>query len=139
LSLVVVDASTALAWCFPDETSARAEAVLQGLEGETVVVPAVWSLEIANAVLVGERHKRLRQPEILRFLTLLENLSIVEDSQTAAERVRNVLPMARDFGLSAYDAAYLEVAVRRGAALATSDTKLERAARTAGIAVFSGR
>lgn len=136
---VVLDASTALAWCFPDETSDRADAVLEALEGATVLVPAVWSLEIANAVLVGERQKRLRQPEILRFLTLLENLPMIEDTQTAAERVRNVLPIAREFGLSAYDAAYLELAARRGAALATLDAKLERAARRAGVAVFSGR
>lgn len=67
--LVVLDASTALAWCFPDEASEDAEAVLLALEGATVLVPAVWSLEIANALLVGERQKRLRQPEILRFLT----------------------------------------------------------------------
>ena len=137
--LVVLDASTALAWCFPDEMSDRADAVLEALEGATVLVPAVWSLEIANAVLVGERQKRLRQPEILRFLTLLEGLPIMEDTQTAAERVRNVLPLAREFGLSAYDAAYLELAARRGAALATLDGKLEKASRRAGVAVFSER
>ncbi len=89
-------------------------------------------------MLVGERQKRLRQPEILRFLTLLEGLPIIEDTQTAAERVRNMLPIARDAGLSAYDAAYLELAARRGAALATLDGKLEKAARRVGIAVFSG-
>jgi predicted nucleic acid-binding protein len=54
LSQVVVDASIALAWCFPDETSDYADAVLVSLEGKTMLVPAVWSLEIANAVLVGE-------------------------------------------------------------------------------------
>jgi predicted nucleic acid-binding protein len=136
---VVLDASTALAWCFPDEASDRADVVLLALEGQTVLVPAVWSLEIANALLVGERQKRLRQPEVLRFLTLLESLPVVEDTQTAAERVRNVLPIAREFGLSAYDGAYLELAVRRGAALATLDARLAKAARSAGVTLFSGR
>jgi predicted nucleic acid-binding protein len=62
----VLDASTALAWCFPDEASDRADAVLLALEGQAVLVPAVWSLEVANALLVGERQKRLGQPEVLR-------------------------------------------------------------------------
>ena len=135
----VLDASTALAWCFPDESSEWADAVLVALEGQILLVPAVWSLEIANALLVGERKKRLGQGQILRFLTLLGSLPIVEDRQTAAERVRNVLPIAREFDLSAYDAAYLELAVRRGVALATLDARLSKAARAAGVALFSGR
>ena len=137
--VVVLDASTALAWCFSDETSDRADAMLEALEGKTILVPAIWSLEIANAVLVGERQKRLRHPEILRFLTLLEGLPIIEDTQTAAERFRNLLPIAREFGLSAYDAAYLELAARRGAALATLDVKLEKASTRAAVAVFTAR
>jgi len=64
LNGVVVDASTALAWCFPDETSEYADGVLIALEGHTILVPAIWSLELANAVLVGERKKRLNQSEI---------------------------------------------------------------------------
>lgn len=135
----MLDASTTLAWCFPDESSDRADAVLEALEGAPMLVPAVWSLEIANAVLVGERQKRLRRPEVLRFLTLLDNLPIVEDTQPAAARVHNVLPIAREFGLSAYDAAYLELAARRGASLATLDAKLEKAAQRAGVRVFSAR
>jgi predicted nucleic acid-binding protein len=57
---------------------------------------------------------------------LLESLPVIEDTQTAPERVRNVLPIAREFGLSAYDGAYLELAVRRGAALAALDAKLAK-------------
>ena len=60
-------------------------------------------------------------------------------SPRAAQRVRNVLPIAREFGLSAYDGAYLELAVRRGAPLATLDARLAKAALAAGVAVFPGR
>ena len=60
----MVDASVALAWCFPDEASNYADGVLVALEGHAILIPAVWGLEIANAVLTGERSKRLRQPEI---------------------------------------------------------------------------
>ena len=133
---VVVDASTALAWCFPDEASEYADGVLVGLEGHTILVPAIWSLELANAVLVGERKKRLNQPEIKSFTTLLENLPVVQDTQPSIETVRSVLPLARAHGLSAYDAAYLELSIRHGAPLASLDGKLQKAAAAAGIKLF---
>jgi predicted nucleic acid-binding protein len=133
LSGVVVDASVALAWCFPDEASEYADAVLVALKGQAIVVPAVWGLEIANAILAGERRKRLKQPEILRFLALLEGLPIVQDGQAVSEIVSNVLPLARHYDLSAYDAAYLELSIRHGVPLATHDAKLQKAAKRAGV------
>jgi predicted nucleic acid-binding protein len=135
----VVDASVALAWCFPDEASDYADAVLVALEGRTILVPAIWGLEIANAVLAGERSNRLRQPEIRRFTTLLESLSLVQDVQPVCDCVNDVLPLAREYGLSAYDAAYLELSIRHGAPLATLDGKLRKAAQKAGIEVFAAR
>ena len=139
MSGVVVDASVALAWCFPDEASEHADAVLVALKGQAIVVPAVWGLEIANAMLAGERRKRLKQPEILRFLALLEGLSIVQDGQAVSESVRNVLPLACDYDLSAYDAAYLELSIRHGVPLATLDAKLQKAAQRAGVKIFAGK
>jgi predicted nucleic acid-binding protein len=134
-----VDASTALAWCFPDETSTYADSVLVALEGCTILVPAVWSLELANAVLVGERGKRLSLPEIKSFTTLLESLSIVQDAQPVNDSIRSVLPLARARGLTAYDAAYLELAIRHGAPLATLDGNLRKAAKASGIKLFEGK
>ena len=133
---IVVDASVALAWCFPDEASEYADGVLVALEGRTVIVPAIWALEITNALLVGERRKRVRQPDIRRFVELLRGLTITEHSQTIADTVINVLPLAREYGLSAYDAAYLDVAVRQGAPLATLDNALREAGRSVGITIF---
>jgi len=135
---VVVDASVALAWCFPDEANDYADKVLVALEGHAILVPAVWGLEIANAVLSGERSKRLRQPEIRRFTTLLDSLSLVQDVQSVGEHVGNVLPLAREYNLSAYDAAYLELSIRHGIPLATLDGKLHKAAQRAGITSFAG-
>lgn len=88
MSGVVVDGSVALAWCFPDEASQYADRVLVALRGQAVVVPAVWGLEIANALLVGERRKRLKQPEILRFVALLEGLYIPPSGRSSGERER---------------------------------------------------
>jgi predicted nucleic acid-binding protein len=134
----VVDASTALAWCFPDESSDYADGVLTALEGRTILVPALWNLEIANAILVGERRNRLRKAEIRQFAALLEALSLVQDMQPVGEHLSNVLPLARKYGLSAYDAAYLELSIRRRAPLATLDGKLLAAARQAGVKPFAG-
>ncbi len=133
---IVIDASVALAWCFPDEASDYADGVLVALEDRTVMVPAIWSVEIANALLVGERRKRIRQPEVRRFVELLKGLSIIEDGQPFADTVSNILPLAWEYDLSAYDAAYLNVAVRHGAPLATLDSELQKAARLAGIKIF---
>ncbi len=132
----MVDASLALAWCFPNEASEYADGVLVALKGQSIFVPAVWGLEIANALLVGERRKRLKQPEILRFVALLEGLSILPDGQAVSESVSNVLPLARHYGLSAYDAAYLELAIRHSAPLATLDGDLQKAAKRAGYPDF---
>jgi predicted nucleic acid-binding protein len=137
LTGIVIDASVALAWCFPDEASDYADGVLQALENQTVLVPAIWATEITNALLVGERRKRIKQPEMRRFVELLKGLSIFEDEQPFAETVGNVLPLAREYDLSAYDAAYLDVAVRHGAPLATLDAPLQKAGRTAVIKIFS--
>jgi predicted nucleic acid-binding protein len=137
LNSVVVDASVALAWCFPDEASDYADDVLVALEGRSILVPSVWGLEVTNAVLVVERRKRLRQPEILRFSTLLDSLSPIQDAQSVGELLSSVLPVARDYGLSAYDAAYLELSMRHSAPLATLDANLRKAARKAGIQIFA--
>ena len=133
---VVIDASVALAWCFPDEASAYADRILVALEGHAVLVPALWSVEITNAVLVAERRKRVKQPEIRRFVELLDALTVIIDSQAITESMSNILTIAREYGLSAYDAAYLDVAARHGVPLATLDSALQRACRKAGIETF---
>ncbi len=134
---VVIDASVALAWCFPDEASDYADSVLLAIETQTVIVPAIWAVEITNALLVGERRKRIRQPEIRRFVDLLQGLSVVEDRQPFADTASNILPMAREYDLSAYDAAYLNVAVRHEVPVATLDDDLREACKAAGINIFT--
>jgi predicted nucleic acid-binding protein len=139
LSQVVVDASVALAWCFPDESSDYADAVLVSLEGKSILVPSVWGLEIANAILVGERKKRIKPLEIRRFTAFLESLSILQDHRPAVSLLGDVVPLGRVYGLSVYDASYLELALRTGAPLASLDRKLRGAADRAGVKNFDGR
>jgi predicted nucleic acid-binding protein len=134
----VVDASVALAWCFPDEASEYAAAVLVALEGRVLLVPAVWPLEITNALAVAERRKRIGAAEIRRFIELLEGLTIKQDALPVAASISNILPLAREYGLSAYDASYLEVAIRYSAPLATLDLGLQKASGNVGIEVLPG-
>ena len=139
MSEIVLDASVALAWAFPDEGSEYADAVLVSLEGQTILVPCLWAVEVTNGLAIDERRKRLREAEIRRFLALLQGLAILQDIQSPAEAMNGILPLAREYELSAYDAAYLELAVRKGAPVATLDIGLRRAAREAGVRVFTGR
>jgi len=134
---MVVDAFVALAWGFADEGNEYAAAVLLALESETMLVPTLFALEVANALVMGERRKRLRQAEIQRFVDLLEGLSMVQDVQPRGVMMTAVLAIAREHGLSAYDAAYLELAIRAGAPLATLDKALRVAARKAGVKVYA--
>jgi len=103
------------------------------------LVPRVWGLEIANAILVGECAKRLSQPDIQQFASLLQNLSIEQDVQPVATDLNSVLAVARREGLTAYDAAYLELAIRCSAPLATLDDKLGKAAKRSGVKVFGAK
>ncbi|HUX67245.1 MAG TPA: type II toxin-antitoxin system VapC family toxin [Terriglobales bacterium] len=135
---IVLDASIALAWCFADEASAYAEAVLAALAEREALVPAIWPLEIANALAVAERQKRIRQPDVSRYLELLNGLAIQQDALSVSESVGNVLPLARAYRLSAYDAAYLDAAIRNDAPLATLDRSLADAGRRAGAEIFPG-
>jgi len=113
-----------------------AEAVLLALRTRTALVPAIWALEVTNAVLAAQRAERVKPQEIRFFVDLLRELSIIEYTQPVGDALSNVLPLAQAHGLTAYDAAYLDLAVRQGAPLASFDGKLQKACRSAGIEIF---
>lgn len=131
---LVLDASIALSWCFEDEYSPLAEAVLGRLAHERAVAPSIWPLEVANGLRSGERRGRLDEPSIPVAARLLMTLPItVEEPPRLEDAVGRVLHLARAVGLTVYDAAYLDLATRRGLPLATADDRLARAARAAGV------
>ena len=133
MSSAVIDASVALAWGFPDESSVYADRVYDALDGFVIRVPALGAIEITNAIIVAERRQRIKPAEIRQFLSLMNGLTVVLESQDLQESVNNILPVARAHGLSAYDAAYLDVALRHNAPLATLDDRLRAAAKAAGV------
>jgi predicted nucleic acid-binding protein len=135
--IIVLDASVALTWCYPDEHSAFAYKVLDQLEHRRAIVPSLWAVEIANALVVGERRLRLTASAVAHFLELLGGLAIETDMQTAPRALTTTRQLARDHNLSAYDAIYLELAMREGLMLATLDTQLKSVAKSAGVKLFA--
>jgi predicted nucleic acid-binding protein len=131
----VLDASTTLAWCFEDEASARAEQVLDNLADSEAFTPALWQLEVSNALLGAERRGRLTQAESARFLELLHQLPIRIEETPRSRPWSEVLTLAREHHLSAYDATYLDLAMRLGLPLATLDEELRQAAIHCGVGI----
>jgi predicted nucleic acid-binding protein len=132
----VLDNSIVMAWSFADETSAYADAVLDTLITTETIVPALWPLEVANALLVRERRKRSTEAETIRWIGILNKLPIVIDDETNARAWSDTLALARGHKLSAYDAAYLELAIRRRLPLATLDEPLKAAAKAVGATLY---
>lgn len=135
MSALVLDCSVAMAWCFEDEGGAYADRVLGRLDEHEAAVPAIWPLEVANALLVAERRKRLSHADATRFVSLVQALPIEIDGQTASRALSDTMALARREALSSYDAAYLELAMRLELPLATIDKALKKAARRIGVAV----
>lgn len=133
--MFVIDASVALAWQFTRESAqerVRADAVLDRLADESAAVPPLFHVEVLNGCLVAERRKRLAPSLAGAFLQHLAALDLATHPLPPL-RVPTLLALAREHGLSAYDAAYLELALRLGAPLYTFDRALAAAARNAGL------
>ncbi len=136
MTAFVLDVSIALAWCFRDEANPAAWAVLDRLETETAVVPSLWHLEAANVLALAERKGRITAAATAEFIAMVETLSIDVDQETPFRAFAEILALARGQGLTAYDAAYLELAMRSGIPLATKDRALAAGARSLGVGVL---
>lgn len=129
----MVDCSVVMAWCFEDESDEYADSVLDRLTVSEAVVPSIFALEVANVLLVGERKNRLTEADSSRFIEMLRELPIIVDQETSDRAMTEILAVGREQSLSSYDAAYLELAMREGVALATQDKILRKAARSCGV------
>ena len=134
MSRFVLDASVVLTWCFPDENVALAQHVA-GLfkQGHTAVVPPFWPHEVLNALLVGEKRKRISKELVRSFLDDLATLPIVLEQFPAGIVFGRIESLSREHGLTAYDAAYLDLAQASGLPLATLDQDLVRASKKARV------
>lgn len=128
----VLDNSVVMAWAF-GEDHPGAEAVLDLLVDGEAHVPAVWPLEFANVLLVGERRKRLTEADSARVREMVLSLPIAVVPDDPARVLSTVFALARQQGLSVYDATYLDLAMRDGVPLATLDEGLRDAARRCSV------
>jgi predicted nucleic acid-binding protein len=133
----VLDASVTLAWAFADESTPYAEAVFDRLRDSDAIVPHVWWLEVANALLVGERRNRMTVFRSEHFLDVLRSLPVNVGGGVGIAPVDRLLSLGRDLGLTVYDASYIELALRRGMPLATLDGRLRSAAERSGVALVT--
>jgi predicted nucleic acid-binding protein len=133
----VLDNSIVMSWCFQDEASRYADAALDALETSEAIVPSVWPLEVANVLLVAERKRRLSRADTTRFVSLVRSLPILVEDETPDRILGEILALAREYGLSSYDASYLDLAVRTSLPMATLDQHLRKAARRCGVPLWT--
>lgn len=136
---MVLDASAVIAWFVqrsdPVEL-ALADEILTSVERDEAVVPALWFIDVVNGLLVAERNRRTGPSKANRFLAELAAMPIAEDRVRPYAVQSEILTLARMYGLTSYDAVYLELALRTGRTLATFDRQLADAVRKAGGRVF---
>jgi predicted nucleic acid-binding protein len=137
VTLCVLDASVALAWSFKDEVSPYATSIVRSAKSARAVAPIIWPLEVNNALISAVRRKRIDELVANRIRDTLDRLPVDIDSEIAVASLgQRILRLGIEHGLSAYDASYLELAMRRGLPLATQDERLLRAAGAAGIEIL---
>jgi len=137
MKALVIDGSIALGFLMADEQAPAALRALEALEsGVPAFVPSHWRLEVANGLLVAERRRRATPATLMEALHVVFSLPVEIDADTSARIAGETAGLARQYGLTIYDAAYLELAMRRGATLATADAELSKAAKKAGVAVI---
>lgn len=136
MTAFVLDCSIAVAWCFEDEADLLVDGLLDGLKRWGGVVPALWPFEVTNVLLQAERRGRLTLAAVEGRLAAFEKLPITVDPTPWHSLHGATAALARLHGLTAYDAAYLELAIRRQSPLATKDKALLRACAAAGVEVL---
>ena len=137
--ICVIDASVTLSWVYTDEHSAASDALLARVAGQGAVVPALWRLEIANALQVGLKRKRIDATYRDAAIRKLVLLPIETDPDTNYYAWSTTLSLAENHQLTVYDASYLELALRLNLPRATRDGQLAAAASGAGVALLPTR
>lgn len=133
----VLDASVALSWFFDDEFSPYSDSIAEIMPRSQAVVPIVWPLEMANGFLTAFRRGKLPETKAPSLIGAINRLRVTFDPGIAPEFLTQAtLTVGLAHRLSAYDASYLELAMRRGLPLATQDERLRRVADAVGIDIL---
>lgn len=134
---LVLDPSVVAGWYIGDESSVYTEAALQAVATDGALVPGLWPTEVANMFLMAERRDRMSADDVSLALESLAAMPIDVRSAMATQATPGLIRLAREYRLSAYDASYLELAIRSRSVVATLDGALRTAAERAGVGLFS--
>lgn len=129
----VLDASAAVSWFSADQRSDDSIAMAAAVAADGAIVPALFRWEVQNAFITAARRKKISLEDVAMYLEALDELDLQVDDVSLKSPLTAGLGLANRFGLTAYDAAYLELAVRRSLPLMTRDKKLGRAAEELGV------
>jgi predicted nucleic acid-binding protein len=130
----VADASVAIAWVHPAQATSETEAMLDALvAGDSLVVPALWPLEVANALTILRRRRKLTPDEARNAIEIIRELPVVIDHEAAAVAFTRLVELASEHELTIYDASYIELAARRQLPLASNDMRMKEAAIRSGV------
>jgi predicted nucleic acid-binding protein len=132
----IIDCSITMAWCFTDEAAPASTEIQDRLIAEAALVPSLWFLEVVNVLSIAERRKRISLADSTAFIELLGRLDIQSDDEVAERAFYRLPQLCRSYGLSSYDAAYLDLAIRHSLPLATLDDELRAAAKSVGITLL---
>ena len=132
----VLDCSVTMAWLFPDEANESTDALRESLVKDSAIVPVLWPIEVGNVLLDATRRGRISVDDWPHIREDLEALPIDIDLASYEKVLDTVLPLADKYGLSVYDAMYLELALRFSLPLATLDKKLIAVCNMAGVAAI---
>ena len=129
----MLDASLALAWALPDEATRYTDEMLERVASATAWVPPLWPYEIANGLLMAQCRHRLTAAQSSAFVDELLKLPIEIEPRSARTVLETHIGLATQYTLTAYDAAYLDLALRRGIPLITQDKAMRAAATKSGV------
>jgi predicted nucleic acid-binding protein len=132
----ILDCSVTMVWCLPDEHDPAADALMEACASDGATVPALWFWETGNVLLQAVRRGRLTSEDARRQLDRLAALPIVADNHSTGVAWANAFDLAAEHRQTVYDAAYLELAMRRELPLATIDRALKAAAGSNGDTVL---
>lgn len=131
----VLDSSVALSWCFKDEETPESVKILKKAKASAIFVPSLWHVEISNILGIAFRRQRLSEADLAIVLKMFATLELHTDVPFPPTGTTALLPLMQAYSLTAYDAAYLELALRLNLPLATLDTELAFASKQAGVAL----
>jgi predicted nucleic acid-binding protein len=137
MAVFVLDASVCLAWCFEDETTDEIKRLFLRLStGDSATVPAHWSIEVSNGLLLAQRRKRISPQLRSQYWNQFFGLPIRVDRRLSMGDVNRVMAISEKHGLTTYDGAYVDLALRHGAGLISLDASMVRAAKAEGVTLL---